>query len=179
MSALRLSATAAVLASAFTSSVYAADLPLKAPAATPYYYNWTGFYGSFGAGWARSDMSWRLTNPAPAGLPPFSASTDDTILGFNVGYQYQFRWHVLGMDASISTYINRPVVSGPGGGGPGGCTVSAGQLCQVNLSQNSKTAGGKLGLAWTDWLFYGEGGGAWAQVRTQYFTPPGNVFDPL
>jgi outer membrane immunogenic protein len=157
----------------------AADMPLKAPVAAPSYYNWSGFYGSFGAGWARSDMSWHLTNPAPPTLPPFSASTDDTILGFNVGYQRQFNWLVLGVDAGVSTFVNRPVISGPVGGGPGGCTVNGGQLCQVSLSQSIRTVGGKLGVAWNDWLFYGEGGGAWAQVRTRFFTPPGSVFDPL
>lgn len=170
--------TAAALA--FAGTAYAADLPLKAPAApliSPY--SWTGLYGSIGVGWAREDVSWALTNPAPAGLPPFSASANSGIVGGKIGYQYQMGWVVVGVDAGISSLIDATTPNGPVGGGPGGCTANAGQLCQVRISDGIKTVGGKLGVAWNEWLFYGEGGGAWSQVQSQYFTPSSNVFDPV
>jgi outer membrane immunogenic protein len=171
-------ATAAAVV-AFAGSAYAADLELKAPPINAY--NWTGLYGSLGAGWARSDVSWALTNPAPAGLPPFSAASNDGIVSGKVGYQYQFGFVVLGVEAGISSLIDQSIPAGPVGGGPGGCTANAGQLCQVHISAPIATVGGKLGFAWNSWLFYGEGGTAWSQVQSQYFTPPPGpgVFDPI
>jgi outer membrane immunogenic protein len=163
---------------AFAGSAYAADLELKAPPIVNAY-NWTGLYGSIGVGWARSDVSWALTNPAPAGLPPFSAASSDGIVSGKVGYQYQLGFVVLGVEAGISSLIDQSVPAGPVGGGPGGCTANPGQLCQVRISEPISTVGGKLGFAWNDWLFYGEGGGAWSQVQSQYLTPPANLFDPI
>jgi outer membrane immunogenic protein len=178
----KLTVIAAVLAMA--GAAQAADLAVPAYKAPVYKtpiapYNWSGFYGSFGAGWAQEDVNWSLTNPAPAGLPPFSASTTNAILSGHLGYQYQFGWLVLGVEGGISGLINPSTPSGPVGGGPGGCTANGGQLCQVHISKDIATAGGRIGFAWNDWLFYGEGGGAWSQVQSQYFTPPGNVFDPI
>jgi outer membrane immunogenic protein len=143
----------------------AANMPVKA-APRPIVsteYDWSGVYVGVGVGWVRSSFDWRYTNPAPPTCcAPFSASADDTIIGFQGGAQYQFSHIVVGVEGSFSDFVDNRWARGPGCVIPNSFTIA----CQVR-SQQIATFGGRLGFAWTDWMVYGEGGWANANVQSQ------------
>ena len=167
----------AAAALAFTSSAYAADMPLKAPAAplvVPY--NWSGLYGDLDVGWGRSEFNWQYVN-AP-GFGQFGLSTSNAVLGGHVGLQYQWNFLVLGVEGGLLQNIGSSYASA-GSAGPAVCTTPPlNQSCQVHVSGAVKTIGGKLGFAWNDWLLYGVGGAAWGEVQTQLVNNVnGSLFD--
>jgi outer membrane immunogenic protein len=170
----------AAAALAVTSTAYAADMPLlKAPpmpVATAY--DWSGFTGDVDVGGGWSNFNWAFTHPGPATLQPFSSSTSGLVYGGHGGFQKQWGWIVLGFEGGGMENATRNYASTFGGSATGPCTANVGQACQVHISDAIYTFGGKAGVAWGDWLFYGEGGGAWSQIQTQFNTN-GNLFDPV
>jgi outer membrane immunogenic protein len=174
-------ATLVAIAALFVTPVFAANLPLKAPpapvvAATTY--DWSGFYGGIGAGWAKEHFDWQYTNPVPVTCcSPFSASVDGTILSTILGAQVQFSYFVIGVEGTLSNLINNDRFASAGFPSCVGFNVPA-AVCEAQLGRTS-TVGGRGGLAWQQWLVYGEGGWAHTTVETRLalITNTTNPFD--
>jgi outer membrane immunogenic protein len=72
----------------------AADMPLKAPRAAPYYSDWTGFY-LFGFG----GYSWGKISPDDFDLDPFhNPKPKGGVFGFGGGYNWQYGTWVAGVE---------------------------------------------------------------------------------
>src|SRR5215472_14839608 len=107
----------AAIATLFATSIWAANLPVKAPPAPVMaapVYDWSGFYGGVGAGWSRGSFNWAYTNPSPVTCcAPFSASETDTVLSGIFGAQVQFGGvFVIGVEATVSDFINNNFATG-------------------------------------------------------------------
>jgi len=155
-----------------TQIASAADLPAKAapapaPVAAPVY-SWTGFYGGVSGGWAHGTLDWTYQNPAPATIPPFSGNNNNWIFGGHLGFQYQWSQIVLGVEAGANALGNNFA---------SGIILPFPTASQVKVN-SINTVGGRLGWAWNNWLFYGDGGYAWGQVKTRLFnTTNGHTSD--
>jgi outer membrane immunogenic protein len=166
----------------------AADIPVKAPAAVPAIYSWSGFYvgAHAGYGWMRSDTSLDATNngvPVPvagAGDVPdrFRINSSGFIGGGQVGINQQINRSVLGIEADVSYSAIK-----------GGSTITglaAGMPIRPFLSEQSQrlrwlaTLRGRLGYLWTDAvLLYATGGLAIGRLveqhHLQFSGPPGGT----
>jgi outer membrane immunogenic protein len=153
-------------------SVLAADLPLKAPAPiVAAEYDWTGVYGGINAGWVRDDYHWAYTNPAPVTCcTPFSVNKDTWSIGAQLGAQYQFNHFVLGVEGAVFNAADN-AASFTGCVGANNPVLA----CQIKR-QTTYTAGGRVGYAWDNWLIFGDGGGAWADVHSNLLIPGPPVF---
>jgi outer membrane immunogenic protein len=170
------SAAFAVVAAllAVSAPAVAADMPVKAAPVVAAPYNWSGFYVGGNAGWIRDSFDWRYTNPSPPTCcAPFSQSVDDATFGGHAGLQVQFGRIVLGVETAVLAG-SQSTASFTGCVAPNSLTIA----CQIER-QTTYTAGGRIGWAWDNWLLFGGGGGAWANVRSNLFAPgpPGLVFD--
>jgi outer membrane immunogenic protein len=153
----------AAIVALFTAPALAADMPLKAPpAVVSAEYNWSGFYVGANAGWMESNFHWQYTNPSPATCcAPFSADVSNAIIGGQIGAQWQWSHIVLGVEAAVDDFINRNKATGPGCVAPNSLTIS----CEITPNSLG-TVGGRLGYAWSNWLIFGDAGGAWSSVST-------------
>ena len=159
------------LAAIAAGPAMAADMPVKAPPPVVSYYDWTGVYLGASVGWVRSSYDWRYTNPAPATCcAPFSASAEDAIFDLHIGAQQQWGWLVVGVEAAWNGFARGNQASSVGCVAPNSFTTT----CQIQ-PRDIPTAGGRIGIAWTNWLFYGDAGAAWSSVHTQLFNPGGNA----
>ena len=92
-------------------SAWAADMPVKAPIASPY--NWTGFYlgAKVGGGWGNRNVNFSANDPAAAavfdpavaGAPPSTSFKSSGALGgLQFGYNWQFnRNWLVGMETDF------------------------------------------------------------------------------
>ncbi len=148
-----------VLSLFLAAPTIAADMraPVKAPprAAAVAVYNWNGFYVGVVGGWGRSEQQWTATNGVTTGN--FRGNGGN--LGGTLGYNWQTGAFVLGVevdgswsgiDATNST--------------TGGCSVA--RPCTAEVSWFG-TARGRLGVTWNNFLLYGTGGAAWANIRNE------------
>lgn len=156
----------------------AADMAVKAPVPAPVAAtDWSGLTLDADIGWERSGTNWLYVNFP--GEITFPLSSTDGDVGVHAGYQQQFGWLVIGGEVGISSTFTDKFASVTSVGVPVGTacgTGVAGQQCQTNIGSVA-TAGGKLGVAWQDWLLYGVGGGARASVNSQLVQPTGLLFD--
>lgn len=156
-----------LLASAATlisTGAFAADLPArtytKAPVMPVQVYNWTGFYigAHIGGGWA--DLG---TTELPPGTPAFpigTVFTKNNLSGFLGGAQVGYNWQV----------ANNFVIGAEGEyswADVHGTATTVSTVNGFNSTVTAKTkdfafATARLGYAVDNWLFYGKGGGAWA-----------------
>jgi outer membrane immunogenic protein len=143
-----------------SSSVFAADMPVKAVYKTPpvYGYSWTGCYvGGHGGGlWARKD--WTLAAPDPV-TPLGSHDASSWLGGLQVGCDYQFagRW-VIGIQGDIAwTDANGSHVD----------VVDATR--DQSRIRSLSTVTGRVGYAWDRFLGYVKGGVAWERDRYDRF----------
>lgn len=171
----------AILSAIPVAVASAADMPVKAPLmplAPAAAADWTGLYLDVDGGWQKESYNWFY--PAPGlGFPAFHLSSSGGVLGGHVGYQQQFNWLVVGVEAGISAPTNgRAAISSPTAVAfTPPCGFAVGTTCQVNAGDVS-TLGGKLGVAWQDWLVYGVGGVARGAVgNTQTILASGAVDD--
>ena len=150
----------------------AADLPVKAPAASDAVFSWTGFYigGHFGyaagrTGWSATDAG--ATAPALAGsldlFNTFDAfkGTGSYIFGMQAGYNYLLpsRW-LIGFEADASapnTLAGSQTVFAP----------ADGLATYTNTVLDFGTARARVGYAFDRFLVYGTGGLAWSYDRLQ------------
>jgi outer membrane immunogenic protein len=134
-------------------------------------FSWTGFYLGLDAGALWADVDGRFVSPA-GGFDPSRNST--AVIGGHAGYQHQFGNIVAGVEAGYSSALS----SGWGSAGPGAsCDVVAPFACQAQI-QNILQVGGRLGWAQQNWLLYGTGGWARAEIETRIQnTSTGATFD--
>ncbi len=151
-----------------------ASVAPAAAQAPPGTVNWAGPYVglSLGGDWGQLPGSVSVA-PTPAGAVPGSAavpgstrhlngSTDGMVTGGGqVGYNYQIDNFVLGVEGDIK-----------GGGLSTATNVPAGGLTNFAPGSNFQTSSdfdasvrGRLGYAWNQFLFYGTGGVAYANVN--------------
>jgi outer membrane immunogenic protein len=147
-----------------TTTAFAADLAVRAPAAAPVIFSWTGCYiGIEGGGnWGRSDHVARSS--VLAGLPITGGfDLSGGLVGGTVGCNYQFDGFVIGIENDISWTNKRgnaldqlpfnPVV------------VSATREKWID------TLRGRAGFAWDKFFLYGTGGVAWAGTEVNITNP--------
>ena len=115
-------------------------------------------YGGASIDWVRSRTDWQLTNPVPATLLPVRNTQDQPGFGFHAGVQQQWGQLVLGIEGDYTVLNGEFAGTVSNGTATSVCTANLGQSCQTNLVFLAMV-GGKVGWAWTDWLFYGEGDG--------------------
>jgi outer membrane immunogenic protein len=169
----------AALALAAPLSAYAADLAVKAPPPpAPVVYDWSGLYLDVGAGWQNDHFNWTYFGLTPVPDAPFSMSHGTGSITGHIGYQQQFGWVVVGGEVGGLRAMqgNWASVTAAGGGTPG-CAFTANFTCKAAVNSAS-LAGGKLGVDWGNWLFYGVGGVAFnAGITSQLVAPTGALFD--
>lgn len=161
----------------------AADMAVKAPVykAPPpaVVATWTGCYVGLNAGadWGRSNFSWTgITESATAfavgaaTVVPAAANAKLTDTGFigggQVGCNYQTGVIVFGGEADFDytdLSASRTAISlGNTNGGP--ATIVPGNITESFSSHWLSTIRGRLGVASGNWLFYGTGGAAIANM---------------
>jgi outer membrane immunogenic protein len=151
-----------------TSTAIAADLPVKAPP-PPIIpeFNWTGVYvgANFGGMWTSQSAVW-----PNIGATRFDHNGSFGVGGLNGGAQYQFsnNW-VLGVDFSwFSGFDDTQVAGSPATG----CANPFLLSCAAGL-QSVVTVGPRVGYAWRDVFFYGQGGYASGEINTSSFVRVG------
>jgi high affinity Mn2+ porin len=152
---------------AFEGSATAADLPLKAPAATAAVFSWTGFYIGGHVGYAGGNTSWTATE-AGAAVPTLNGSIDlfngydpfkgtgSHFIGLQAGYSKMLssRW-LVGFETDFSspnTIAGTQTIS----------SALIGQASYNDTVLQFGTARARVGYAFDHWLVYGTGGVAWA-----------------
>ncbi len=172
-----------VAALGFGSAAFAADLPMKAPAAPVAPSSWTGFYlgAEVGYGWSNNADNWMPNDPvssyfstasSPLLTPfagqqplgnPYDVRRSGLVGGLEAGYNWQVdpRW-VLGVEADLNGANVR---------GTGGSTAVLSSTTNTNLSTSQTidwyaTARGRVGwLAMPNLMIFGTGGLAYGQTR--------------
>ena len=165
----RLLTTAAALV--MTSTAYAADMPVKAPASVAPVApvaSWTGFYGGLQAGVASMDGSCSQTDTVGfvgGALPCFfdpGFRSGGAIGGGRAGYDWQtgavvvglvgdFNWTNLKWAPTFDTAVIEP-------GSSGHANLGLDWLASVR---------GRLGWAMNNWLVYATGGVAWGRFNAE------------
>jgi outer membrane immunogenic protein len=145
------------------SPAFAADLPLKAPSATPSVYDWTGVYvGAFGGGGYGNH---NVNNATGQAVPfaDFSANYSSTggVAGGDIGYQWQSGSLVVGIEGDLAwTGIKgNDSVQFNNGNFPGVTAVDA---------DNLRWTGSlivKTGYAVDRWMLYFDGGYAFGSIQ--------------
>lgn len=171
MKKLLLSATALTLLAA---PALAADMAVRQapPMVAATVYNWTGFYTASSIGGAWYDVKGTYV------LPPLGDrhNADDSagIYGSHVGIQYQWSNWVIGVEGGYNTLFNSNDW-GSSTSPSGDCIASnAGRVCEARV-RNYWTVGGKLGMAFGNWMVYGTAGYADGRVQTRTLLTPANV----
>jgi len=151
-----------------TSSAIAADLPVKAPPmmVVPEF-SWTGVYvgANFGGEWTSQKTFW----PNSGGIVNFDHSSSQGVGGLHAGAQYQFsnNWVLGGELAWFSTFNDSQVIGTPNAGCP-----NPAASCTAGV-ESVFTVGPRVGYAWRDVLFYGQGGYASGEITTSTLTTLG------
>jgi len=153
------------------------EMKQVAPAPVPEC-NWTGFYlglhvgGQFGHAESVDLESFGHAAGSGPDVPrQWGYDQSGVIAGGQVGYNFQWNWIVLGVEAD-GGYMN---IEGSGPQ-PEAVIFSGGDLKGHTDSDFYTTIRGRIGLAWDKWLFYATGGGIgvnWdASVRDDCDTSP-------
>ncbi|MCI0467004.1 MAG: outer membrane beta-barrel protein [Beijerinckiaceae bacterium] len=167
----RLTASTAILASLYTGTALAADLPASAPPPVPFVpaFSWTGIYlgANIGFGGDRFVYPLSVAVPAVGGAASGSASiTSSGVLGGGqIGFNWQFQNNfVAGLEADFDGAAIRGKVAANIGGAiivPFGAAAQAGS--RINYIG---TVRGRLGYAWDRFMIYGTGGFAYGEVNS-------------
>jgi len=152
---------------------FAADLPVRGPAAAPVmapipFYNWTGFYigGNLGGAWERTTITDNAFDVS------FSNTRSGFIGGGQIGYNWQFSpQFVLGVewmfDGTNIRSDGDAVVAADGGA----ILTASAKVDWIT------TLAARFGWAANNWLFYGKAGGGWVHdSETVTATAPGMFF---
>jgi outer membrane immunogenic protein len=131
--------------------------------------NWTGFYigvnagGQFGHSENKDIDDYWFTDK------PWGYDESGFVGGGQVGYNYQWNWLVLGVEAE-GGYMNLD-----GSGTEPGTNQSGGPNVGSSDSDFFTTIRGRLGFAVGHWLFYGTGGGIGVNYETNMDDKPEGV----
>src|SRR5438270_3659955 len=139
--------------------------------------NWTGFYLGVNVGgqWGHSedndlDLYW------PHGMGPehdqkWGYDENGVVAGGQVGYNFQWNWLVLGIEADAG-YMD---LNGSGKEPWSGDVIEGGPNTGSSDSDFFTTMRGRLGFAFGHWLFYGTGGGIGVNYETKIDDAPEGV----
>lgn len=136
-------------------------------------YNWGGIYVGLNAGWVRNNTDWAFQPPiANAPNQSFSLENSAGVLGGQIGLQHQWGNVVLGVEAAVSD-VNID------GGWSQHTGYGIGNSFAETKTGTLVTVGPRLGWAHGQWLFFGTGGWATADVQTrgEPFSSPGTFFN--
>jgi outer membrane immunogenic protein len=162
----------AIGAFAAIGSAGAADLPLKAPAAQPVAYNWSGCYlGIEGGGnWGRGRETGVTANPATNGQPINNGvDLSGGLVGGTIGCNYQVSNWVFGIENDLS-WTNK---SGSAPDIPPFNVQATNQISERWVD----TLRGRVGFAWDQLLIYATGGAAFAKTDLNVCAPIACVGD--
>ena len=165
-----ISAVVAVSAIAGIGAASAADLKARPyakapPMAIASVYGWTGFYvgGQIGYDWRRDSNTERFITGLPDGWSA-SSNPQGVVGGLHAGYNFQTGAFVYGVEADIE---------GADISGTGLYRFNGGAPITDHVNNRTDWQGsfrGRVGLAANNWLFYGTGGVAWANIKHDYVT---------
>jgi len=177
MKRILISALLSTLIIGSAGAALAADMPMKAPPAAVAVYGWTGFYAGVNGGVAdmngpsMSYVDGAITAYVPVTVNPSSSSVK-AIGGLHLGYNYQLpnNW-VLGVEGDWD-WTNLKNSASPGllcFGPPfrnqcGGVSVLTDNAFLQTAVNWLASVRGRLGYSWNQWLLYGTGGVAFADV---------------
>ena len=131
-------------------SMFVKGAPPKPIAAEP----WTGFYGGPHAGYGWGEKKWIDNFPVFDGEVDANVNTSGALAGFQLGYNYQINWLVLGLEGDFSwSDVKKTGFS---------CFSFGDQVCSAKPEWFADIAG-RLGVAYGPALYYVKGGGAWVQ----------------
>ncbi len=136
-------------------AAFAADMSMfvKAPP-KPVAAPWTGFYGGFHVGYGWGEKKFIDNFPVFDGEVDAEVRPSGALAGFQLGYNYQIDWLMLGLEGDFSwSDIKKDSFS---------CFTFGDQLCSAK-PQWFADVSGRLGLPYGTWLFYAKGGAAWVQ----------------
>jgi outer membrane immunogenic protein len=126
-------------------------------------FSWTGFYigGQAGYGWGSSDETFFNGPNAPGFAGTQKYDIKGGVAGGVVGYNYQVNSFVFGVEGEF----NWASISGTSG--IINYAPNLGDTYDTNVRWYG-AAKGRLGYAWDRFLIFGNGGGAWGDVRHRY-----------
>ncbi len=148
---------------------YAADLPVKAPAAPPpiALYNWNGFYvgGNIGGGWTTVDSTG--TNLATGDQSSGSQQRSGVLGGGQIGYNFMVNPNLLlGVEGDFDWADLT--------GSEDACRDATHCSHSDGKTEWMTTLRGRIGYAMNDWLIFATGGAAWthgSSTRTITVSP--------
>jgi outer membrane immunogenic protein len=185
----RLATAIAAIALIGTTPAFAADMAVKAPPPAPApIYSWTGFYvgANVGGSWGNSDNSWNILAPSNITLPPSGTTcapagaalcvtgTDSNHLngvlgGLQAGYNWQTGNYLFGEEIDFDDSGQRESQTftsvGPGGG-DFDVTAASMSAAYTEKLEWLGTLRGRIGFIFDRLLFYGTGGLAYGEVKT-------------
>ena len=133
--------------------VWAADMVVKAPP-PPQPPGWAGFYfgANIGVGTGHNQF-YDIFGPVPDFALDADSQTKGWLGGFQLGYNYQFNWLVLGLQGGFDwAGINRHF----------SCFSFGNQTCSAD-NEWIATLSGRIGVVDGSTLWYVEGGPAWTR----------------
>jgi outer membrane immunogenic protein len=165
----RLLVSAAAIA-LMSSAALAADIPVYEPAPVvapvPVGFDWSGFYtGAFGGyGWGDVEVS----DLDGYNGEDFDYETDGFYFGTIVGYNLHWDWVLLGIEGELGRLEFEDDEQFPDY--QGDPTREGDSIASVDIDTFGNVSG-RLGLTWNNWLIYGKGGLAFADVEVEYEDP--------
>jgi outer membrane immunogenic protein len=139
----------------------AADMPVKAaPAPAPAIFDWSGWYIGGNAGWQHAEDRWAFDpTPVPAIVhAAYTVKGDGAIFGGQVGFNVQAGNWLWGVELTGSGGTHWNTENGFGN--------NFNLISQTRVT-NIWTLGPRLGWVNGQWLVYGTGGGAAAEVSSR------------
>jgi outer membrane immunogenic protein len=140
----------------------AADMAVKArPVVAAPVYDWSGIYIGGSVGWEQDHFNWAFAPPVPAGVNQFYGLTaSGGNAGVHGGIQKQWGQFVLGAEVGwIGAWDRTATVAGYG--------INPALNSEARIRDGIFEAGARAGLAANNWLFYGTGGYAGADIDTR------------
>ena len=158
----------AALAALVGAPAAAADLPVKAAFSSPPAYNWTGFYLGASGGYSFNRLNvndvdfWN-------GFGDNSQHNNGFAIGGTVGYNWQVRSLVYGVEGDISYLSNNSTFNGNIALQPcAGCRVGFPFAAISSKIDTLATLRGRIGIAVDPALLYLTGGAAFGHVKNSY-----------
>jgi outer membrane immunogenic protein len=158
---------AGIAAAAFLSA------PALAQPASPF--NWSGFYVGVNGGGMDFSTSGNYVNASPNVWG--TARKETTLGGLHGGFQGQWGSWVVGVEGSWDTVLGDRFGSDNGTNVPGvgPCSAAAAFACQARIN-DILSVGPRVGFAMNQWMVYGTGGYARAEIESNFLTiATGNI----
>lgn len=144
----------AIAAVVISSAANAADMPVKAPVYKAVASDWSGFYAGINGGYGWGSSSQHSNVIAPSRDPSDgSYNLNGGFVGGTLGYNWQITNWLLGVEGDYAW-----------SGIKGSTTCDLGTTCGTNI-RSFGTLRGRLGIVNGNWLVYGTGGWAFANVN--------------